>query len=64
MTNTENISIEVTISMTWSKTITVKVPRSYDRVDLYEAAQDKVFDDIQKLQNNEWIENEFEVIKE
>lgn len=62
--DTTEIPIEVTISMTWSKTLTVKVPKSYDRPDLYNAAQDKVWDDIKKLQEDGWIEDEFEVVEE
>lgn len=62
--DTTEIPIEVTISMTWSKTLTVKVPKNYDRPDLYNAAQNEVWDDIKKLQEDGWTENEFEVVEE
>lgn len=60
----EETSVEVTVSVTYHKTFWVNVPEGYDNVDLNEAAQEEIFDDLQKMTDNGWTEDEFEVVEE
>lgn len=60
----KDVFVDATVSITYHKTIRVKLNEHYDTPDLYNAAQDEVYDDIKALSDNGWYEDEFEVIKE
>ena len=56
--------VEVCVSVTYHKTLKVTVKEDYDNVDLNNAAQEKVWDDLKRLSDNGWYEDEFEVVEE
>lgn len=60
----KDIFVDATVSITYHKTIRVKLNEHYDTPDLYDAAQDEVYDDVKALSDNGWYEDEFEVVEE
>lgn len=56
--------VEVCVSVTCHKTFKVTVKEDYDNVDLNNAAQEKVWNDLKRMTDNGWYEDEFEVVKE
>ena len=60
----KDIFVDATVSITYHKTIRVKLNEHYDTPDLYNAAQDEVYDDVKALSDNGWYEDEFEVVEE
>nr|DAL05083.1 MAG TPA: hypothetical protein [Crassvirales sp.] len=60
----KDVFVDVTVSITYHKTIRVKLNEHYDTPDLYNAAQDEVYDDVKALSDNGWYEDEFEVVEE
>ena len=60
----KDVFVDATVSITYHKTIRVKLNEHYDTPDLYNAAQDEVYDDIKALSDNGWYEDEFEVVEE
>lgn len=58
----KEVKVDVTISQTLSRTVTVTVPENYDDYDLREAVRNQVF--LPSDTNSEWEEDDFEVIKE
>lgn len=60
----EDVFVDATVSITYHKTIRVKLNEHYDTPDLYNAAQDEVYDDVKALSDNGWYEDEFEVVEE
>ena len=60
----KDVFVDATVSITYHKTIMVKLNEHYDTPDLYNAAQDEVYDDIKALSDNGWYEDEFEAVEE
>lgn len=60
----EKVKVDVCVSICMHKTITVEVPEDYDNVDLYDAVQDVIWDDLCYIREKEYIEDEFEVVEE
>lgn len=60
----KDVYVDATVSITYHKTVRVKLNEHYDTPDLYEAVQDEVWDDLKRLSDNEWYEDEFEVVEE
>ena len=60
----KDVFVDATVSITYHKTIRVKLNEHYDTPDLYNAAQDEVYDDIKALSDNGWYEDEFEAVEE
>jgi len=60
----KDVFVDVTVSITYHKTIRVKLNEHYDTPDRYNAAQDEVYDDVKALSDNGWYEDEFEVVEE
>ena len=56
--------VEVCVSITYHKTVRVRLNEHYDTPDLYNAAQNEVWDDLKRLSDNGWYEDEFEVVEE
>lgn len=56
--------VEVCVSVTYHKTLKVTVKEDYDSVDLNNAAQEKVWNDLKRMADNGWYEDEFEVVEE
>lgn len=60
----KDVYVDATVSITYHKTVRVKLSEHYDTPDLYDAVQNEVWDDLKRLSNNEWYEDEFEVVEE
>lgn len=60
----KDVFVDVTVSITYHKTIRVKLNEHYDTPDLYNAARDRVWDDVEALSANGWHEDEFEAVEE
>lgn len=60
----KDVFVDVTVSITYHKTVRVKLNEHYDTPDLYNAAQDEVYDDVKALSDNGWYEDEFEAVEE
>lgn len=60
----KDIYVDATVSITYHKTVRVKLNEHFDTPDLYDAVQNKVWDDLNMLADNEWYEDEFVVIEE
>ena len=58
----KEVIVDVTISQTLSRTVTVTVPENYDDYDLREAVRNQV--SLPSNTSSEWVEDDFEVIKE
>lgn len=52
------------MSITYHKTVRVKLNEHYDIPDLNDAVQNEVWDDLKRLSDNGWYEDEFEVVEE
>ena len=60
----KQIEVEVCVTVCYNKTVTVKVPEDYNNTDLFEAASEKVWDELNSLTACGWIEDEFDVTEE
>lgn len=61
----KDVEVEVCVSLCIHKTIKVKVPEDYDDSVLRDAAENKIAGILEYLyDDNDWHEDEFEVIKE
>lgn len=60
----KDVYVDATVSITYHKTVRVKLNEHYDTPDLYEAVQDEVWSDLKRLSDNGWYEDEFEVVEE
>lgn len=60
----KDVFVDVTVSITYHKTVRVKLNEHYDTPDLYNAARDRVWDDVEALSANGWHEDEFEAVEE
>ena len=60
----KDVFVDVTVSITYHKTVRVKLNEHYDTPDLYNAARDRVWNDVEALSANGWHEDEFEVVEE
>lgn len=56
--------VDATVSITYHKTVRVKLNEHYDTPDLNDAVQNEVWDDLKRLSDNGWYEDEFEVVEE
>lgn len=56
--------VEVCVSVTYHKTVRVRLNEHYDTPDLYDAAQNEVWNDLKRMTDNGWYEDEFEVVEE
>lgn len=61
--NSEKKTVSICVSVTFHKDIDVEIEGDYDIVALYHAAEDKLDKDLGPLYKNDWIEDEFEIIK-
>ena len=59
-----DVYVDATVSITYHKTVRVKLNEHYDTPDLYDAVQNEVWDDLKRLSDNGWYEDEFEVVEE
>lgn len=62
--DTTETSVDVTVSITYSKSLAVKVPKDHDYPDLCNAAQEEIWEELSSLSKKGWIEDEFEVVEE
>lgn len=62
--NEKRRKIQLYVSMTYGKTIEVEVEGEVDRPTLYYLASEAAQKEIKVLEDNNWSEVEFEVIKE
>ena len=60
----KDVYVDATVSITYHKTVRVKLNEHFDTPDLYDAVQNEVWDDIKSLSDNGWHEDEFVVIEE
>lgn len=60
----KDVYVDATVSITYHKTVKVRLNEHYDTPDLNDAVQNKVWDDLKGLSDSGWYEDEFEVVEE
>lgn len=60
----KDVYVDATVSITYHKTVRVKLNEHYDTPDLNDAVKNEVWDDLKGLSDNGWYEDEFEVVEE